>query len=548
MDVKLIKVLIIEDDLDYYQLVKDILSESENPTFLIEHREKLSQGLERLVQGNIDIILLDLGLPDSSGIKTFMYVHSNAPDIPIIILTGTEDDRFAIEAVHRGAQDFLFKGLMDPDSMVRAIKYAIERKKIEKELKETRDQLEKRVEERTAELKKTNIELLDQIAERKKAEKVLKESEKRLDLALKGTNVGLWDWNVQTGKMIVDERWTNIVGCTLEELSPISIETWDKLTHPHDLKRSYELFESHFARKTEYYQCEARMEHKNGEWVWVFAQGKVFEWDKDGRPLRMAGTLLDITKRKRAEDELRKYRLHLEDLVKERTAELTRVNKELEAEITERKRAEGQIKTALKEKEVLLKEIHHRVKNNLQLINSLLNLQSRRIHDEKDATIFEECKNRVNSIALIHEKLYESEDLANINYGEYVRSLTTHLFNASLTSLPGVTLKINADDVFLKVDKAIPCALIINELVTNAIKYGFPQDQQGEIIVGLKSVDEGKVTLTVADSGVGLPANFNMNSSETLGMQIINALAKKLHGSIKIDTTKGAKFTMEFQI
>ena len=548
MDAKVINVLIIEDDLDYYQLIKDILSESEQPTFLIEHREKLSKGLERLMQGNIDIVLLDLGLPDSSGIKTFMYVYSNAPDIPIIILTGIEDDRFAIESVHRGAQDFLFKGLMDPDNIVRAIKYAIERKKIEKELKEARDLLEKRVDERTAELKESNLELLDQIAERKKAEKVLKESEERLDLALKGTNVGLWDWNVRTGKMIVDERWANIVGCTLKELSPTSIETWDKLTHPHDLKRSYELFESHFARKTEYYQCEARMKHKNGEWVWVFAQGKVFEWDKHKSPLRMAGTLLDITKRKRAEEELRKYRLHLEELVKERTAQLTKVNKELEAEITERKRAEEQIKAALKEKEVLLKEIHHRVKNNLQLINSLLNLQSRRIHDEKGVTIFEECKNRVNSIALIHEKLYESEDLANINYGEYVRSLTTHLFNSSLRSLPGIALKTNADDVFLKVDKAIPCALIINELVTNAIKYAFPQDQQGEIIVELKSADKGKVTLTIADNGVGLPADFNMNNSETLGMQIINALVKKLHGSLKIDTGKGTTFTMEFQI
>ena len=548
MDAKIINVLIIEDDLDYYQLIKDILSESEQPSFLIEHREKLSKGLERLMQGNIDIVLLDLGLPDSSGIKTFMYVHSNAPDTPIIILTGTEDDRFAIESVHRGAQDFLFKGIMDPDSMIRAIKYAIERKKIEKELKETRNQLEKRVEERTAQLKKTNIELLDQIAERRKAEKVLKESEERLDLALKGTNVGLWDWNVQTGTMIVDERWANIVGYTLKELSPISIETWDKLTHPHDLRRSYELFESHFARKTEYYQCEARMKHKNGEWVWVFAQGKVFEWDNNKNPLRMAGTLLDITNRKQAEEELRKYRLHLEELVKERTAQLTEVNKDLEAEITERKRAEELIKTALKEKEVLLKEIHHRVKNNLQLINSLLNLQSRRIHDDKDATIFEECKNRVNSIALIHEKLYESEDLANINYGEYVRSLTTHLFNSALSSLPGVALKIKADDVFLKVDKAIPCALIINELVTNAIKYAFPQDQQGEIIVILKSADEGKVTLTIADNGVGLPADFNMNNSETLGMQIINALVKKLHGSLKIDTGKGTTFTMGFQI
>ena len=145
-----------------------------------------------------------------------------------------------------------------------------------------------------------------EITERKRAEKALWESEERLNLAVKGTGVGLWDWTVQTGETVFNERWAEIVGYTLEELSPVSIETWIKLTHPDDLKRSNELLERHFAGETEYYECEARMKHKSGEWIWVLDRGKVFEWDKDGKPIRMIGTHQDITERKRAVEELKK--------------------------------------------------------------------------------------------------------------------------------------------------------------------------------------------------------------------------------------------------
>jgi len=216
--------------------------------------------------------------------------------------------------------------------------------------------------------------------------------------------------------------------------------------------------------------------------------------------------------------------------------------------VTERVRAEEKIKASLAEKEVLLKEIHHRVKNNLQVINSLLNLQSERIQDEESLSIFEKCKNRISSIALVHEKLYESKDLANINFGEYVRTLTTQMFGSCPPNLSAVKLRINASDVFLKLNQAIPCSLIINELVMNAMKYAFPQGQEGEIVVALKSTNKGKITLIVADNGVGLPHNFDINKSETLGMQIINALVKKLDGSFEIDRSKGSKFTILFQL
>lgn len=151
------------------------------------------------------------------------------------------------------------------------------------------------------------------ITERIEATGLLKESEERLSLAVKGTGVGLWDWKIQTGEVFFDERWAEICGYTLQELSPVCIETWINLCHPDDMEKSNELLQQHFNGKTEYYRCEVRMKHKNGDWVWVLDQGKVFEWDEEGRPVRMAGTHLEITERKQRESALH-YALALQKL------------------------------------------------------------------------------------------------------------------------------------------------------------------------------------------------------------------------------------------
>jgi len=152
------------------------------------------------------------------------------------------------------------------------------------------------------------------ITERKEAERKLKKSEERLELALEGTNTGLWDWNVQTGEVVFNERWARIVGYTLGEFQPISIETWRNLTHPEDLNRSNELLEKHFNGETDLYECEARMKHKNGDWVWVLDRGRVVEWGEEGEPIRMVGTHQDITERKETEKELQEEREELRKL------------------------------------------------------------------------------------------------------------------------------------------------------------------------------------------------------------------------------------------
>lgn len=205
------------------------------------------------------------------------------------------------------------------------------------------------------------------------------------------------------------------------------------------------------------------------------------------------------------------------------------------------------LKAALSEKEVLLKEIHHRVKNNLQIINSLINMQLRKTGNPETATVLEDVKNRVNSITLIHEKLYKSENLSGIDFCEYISTLTKQLLMTYQGRTANTRLNLDISDICLEIDQAIPCALIINELATNAMKHAFPKGRQGRVTVALKTSGTGKLRLTVADNGIGLPADFDVDNLETLGIQIIKALVTQLRGVLQVNGSKGTTFTIEFQ-
>ena len=212
----------------------------------------------------------------------------------------------------------------------------------------------------------------------------------------------------------------------------------------------------------------------------------------------------------------------------------------------QRLQTEDQIKASLKEKEVLLGEIHHRVKNNLQIISSLLNLQSRYIKDEQTLEVFKEIQNRIRSMALIHEKLYQSKDLARIDFAGYIRSLVADLFRSYKTNSHLISLKTNTDDVFLGVDTAIPCGLIINELVLNSLKYAFPEGRQGAIHVDFHLGEEGKFTLIVGDNGVGFPKDLDFRNTESLGLRLTCTLVDQLEGTIELDRSGGTGFKVTF--
>ncbi|HME00080.1 MAG TPA: histidine kinase dimerization/phosphoacceptor domain -containing protein [Terriglobia bacterium] len=217
-------------------------------------------------------------------------------------------------------------------------------------------------------------------------------------------------------------------------------------------------------------------------------------------------------------------------------------------DITVRKQAQEAIRASLHQKELLLKEIHHRVKNNLQLISSLLTLQSGSVKDKDTLGVLRESQSRVRSLALIHQKLYSSSDLAKVDFGQYVASFVMELFRMYDVDPRRITSKLDLDNVSLDVDTAIPCGLILNELVVNCLKHAFKagqmDDGQGEISIELHACEPGGFTLTVRDNGVGLPKDLDQSRTESLGLRLIGGLAEQLRGTIEHSSGPGAVFKL----
>ncbi|HZI51979.1 MAG TPA: histidine kinase dimerization/phosphoacceptor domain -containing protein [Terriglobia bacterium] len=216
-------------------------------------------------------------------------------------------------------------------------------------------------------------------------------------------------------------------------------------------------------------------------------------------------------------------------------------------DITDRKRSEERIRASLKEKEVLLKEIHHRVKNNLQVISSLLNLQANQIRDKETAQVFRDSQSRVKAMSLVHERLYQSSDLARIDFAGYVQDVTRHLLRSYQSGPRGVKLKVDVDPVSFNIDTAIPCALIINELVSNSLKYAFPNGKDGEILIRLNQTDSDDLNLCISDNGIGFPHDVSWEKTDSLGLQLVRSLTDQLNGSIKCQLDSGAKFDIRFR-
>lgn len=335
----------------------------------------------------------------------------------------------------------------------------------------------------------------------------------RLQEIIWATHVGTWEWNLQNNHIVFNELWPQMIGYTLDEWQPTTIESWRTLIHPEDLARSETLLQQNFSRQLDCYECEMRLRHKQGHWIWVLNRGKVVEWNEEGQPIRLSGASREITARKQAEEAL----LH----------------------------NEKKLTASLGEKEVLLREVHHRVKNNLQVISSLLQLQARKSHHDV-AKALHESERRVKVMAQVHEKLCQSQDLKHINSHDYLYELIDHLEHSQLAQQSPLTIVRAIEPVDLNLDQSILVGQIFSELFSNAIKHAFPDERHGTIHVELHRTPGGRIELSVMDNGIGLPAEFDLHTSSSLGWQLVQALSAKLGANLELDRTSGTQIRLQF--
>jgi PAS domain S-box-containing protein len=343
------------------------------------------------------------------------------------------------------------------------------------------------------------------ITERKIMEAKLRETYDRLVLAQAAAGAGFWDWNVATNKLEWSKELFRLFGLDPSR-DEATFDMWRHILHPEDREAAEERI-SAAIRDGAHLESEYRIVWPTGEVRWINALGDT-TYDTDGRALRMAGLCLDIT---------------------------------------ERKRAEATVHASLREKEILLREIHHRVKNNMQVISSLFNLQAGQIKDPEAQRMLKEGQLRIRSMALIHEKLYQSHDLSKIDFASYLRSLSTYLFNFFKVDPDKVQLETDLDEVWLDVNSAVPCGLLTSELITNALKHAFPEDRKGVVRIGLRLREDGYVELRVADNGVGFPETVDFRNTVSLGMQIACLLVGQLEATVELDREKGTAFTIVFR-
>lgn len=268
--------------------------------------------------------------------------------------------------------------------------------------------------------------------------------------------------------------------------------------------------------------------------------------DVQGTVVGLRWLLRDISERKQAEEAVRKANEELERQVEERTLALKALNEQLRDDLAKRAAIEEQLRASLKEKEVLIREVNHRVKNNLQVISSLLNLQSGQIREAHIRELFRESQHRIQTMALIHDTLYASSDLANIDLAPFTTTLASSLFDSYGIGDGRIALHIQVDDVSVSPDTAIPYGLILNELVSNCLKHAFPEGRSGQVQVLLRRDSADQATLTVRDNGRGFPLDLDFQSTESLGLQLVSALTEQLRGTIALDRDKGTTFTLTF--
>jgi PAS domain S-box-containing protein len=472
----------------------------------------------------------------------FLKSDAATRDIPVVFMTSLAETRDKVKGFRMGAADYITKPFQ-PEEILARVQTLL-----------TLHAMRKRLEARNAELHRTNEELASvnsalgrEVEKHRQVELALQESEERMrtlinampDIVAFKDGEGRWleanDFDLRLFQIDeVDYRGKK--DSDLAEFSPFYRDAFLGCEESDEIAWQ--------ARKAS--RADEIIPRPDGPPM-VFDIIKLPMFHPDGRRKGLVVVGRDITERKQAEAALKKYRESLEVLVKERTRELAQANASLKAEIVERERAEEKVLASLREKEILLKEIHHRVKNNLQIISTLLDLQSDYIQDKQSLRFFRESQDRIRSMALVHEKLYQTSDFISINFGDYIANLTKYLFNSYVTDPERISLVLDVAPATLEIDQAIPFGLILNELVSNSLKYAFPGERRGEIVVRLRTEGDVGVVLLVKDDGVGLPQGLDFENTESLGLQLVTMLVRQIRGEIVPGNEGGTSFKIAYR-
>jgi PAS domain S-box-containing protein len=339
------------------------------------------------------------------------------------------------------------------------------------------------------------------------------EQTRRLQNVLDGTNVGTWEWNVQTSETVFNERWASMLGYTLDELSPTSIETtWTGLLHPDDAAGAERALQRHFAGEKEFYECEMRMRHKSGEWVWILDRGKVFARTETGDPLWVYGTHQDIT---------------------------------------ERVGAQQTMAQSVENEKILMAELNHRVKNNLAMVGSMIRLKDAELGETTDLS---DIQSRVDAITSLHEELQHAGGVGDIALDSYLQRVIQHVV-ANNSNPVRVVMDLQALRIPTKI--AVPVGLIVNELVTNAVKYGFAGDATAELVVRQYAeagsgtgpgTGSGQCVIEVTNSGNPFPEGITLENHTTMGLRLVVMLVGQISGTVTLDRTPQTTFTIRFPL
>jgi len=367
------------------------------------------------------------------------------------------------------------------------------------------------------------------ISDKKLAEERLETSERHFRELAEAMPQIVWRAGPSGAVDYYNRAWYEYTGLAVGGLDASG---WMSIVHPDELKSSIDATVQGFASGAEF-QVVARIKRaSDGMYRWHAARATPVK-DDLGNLQHWFGNTTDIHEQKE------KNQL-LEEEVLQRTSALQQSFEQLQAK-------ETQLRRSLAEKEILLKEVHHRVKNNLQVISSLLRMQGTAMSDLKARNALQESQRRVLSMALVHERLYGSQEMTQIDFAEYAKQLVNELFETYQDGRVGLSNQFDGTLVLLDVGQAIPCGLILNELVTNALKYAYPEGRSGEIVIKLEENGLGRVKLIVSDQGVGLPEGLDWKTSKTMGLPIVEVLAKQIGGTLSVQSRPGTTFTLDFQ-